>query len=293
MAYRVGFIGLGQMGMPLCRRVAAKFPTICWSKGFPTGPKSIDPECKPAASSCEAVDGADFIVTCLPNSDIVKQVYNDVESSLARDSIWIDCTSGNPSISKSLAEYSISKSRHFLDCPVSGGPAGASQGTLTAMIGGDPLIFDQAKPILETFASNNIYIGSSGSGHAVKAINNALLAINTWCVGEGLVALKKLGVSPSKALEGINLSSGRSFVTLQRYPDYVVPRTFDFGFSLDLIKKDLNTACLVLKEAGVPAHMIGKQLDLVTEAIGHVGPNADHLEMIKLLELWSQCKIEE
>lgn len=290
MAYKIGFIGLGQMGLPLCRRIAAKFPSTCWSKDMP---QSIDFECKVTANSRETVDGADFIVTCLPNSDIVKQVYNDVENLLARDSVWIDCTSGNPSISRSLAEDSISKARHFLDCPVSGGPSGASRGTLTTMIGGDQQIFDRSKPILETFASNNVYIGPSGSGHAVKAINNALLAINIWCVGEGLMALKKLEVSPSKALEGINLSSGRSLVTMQRYPDYVIPRTFDFGFSLDLIKKDLNTACMVLKETGVAGHMMGKQLDLVKVAIEHVGPNADHLEMIKLLETWSQCKIED
>ena len=78
-------------------------------------------------------------VTCLPNSDVVKQVYDDVESSLVKDSlqsVWIDCTSGNPSITKSLAEHSVSKSRHFLDCALLGGPLGASQGTLTAMIGG-------------------------------------------------------------------------------------------------------------------------------------------------------------
>lgn len=278
------------MGLPLCRRIAAKFPSSCWSKSLP---KPIDFECRVAASSREAVDGADFIVTCLPNSDIVKEVYDDVENSLAQGSVWIDCTSGNPSVSKSLAEHSISKSRHFLDCPVSGGPSGAVQGTLTTMIGGDQEIFERSKPVLETFASNNIYIGPSGTGHAVKAINNALLAINIWCVGEGLAALKKLGVSPSKALEGINLSSGRSLVTMQRYPNHVIPRTFDFGFSLDLIKKDLNMACLVLKKTGVAAHMMGKQLELVKAAIEHVGPNADHLEMIKLLETWAQCKIED
>lgn len=290
MAYKIGFIGLGKMGLPLCRRIAAKFPSACWSRELP---KSIDFECRVAATSREAVSGTDFIVTCLPNSDIVKQVYNNVEDCLAKDSVWIDCTSGNPSITKSLAEDSTSKSRHFLDCPVSGGPSGASQGTLTTMIGGDRQIFERSKPILETFASNNVYIGPSGTGHAVKAINNALLAINIWCVGEGLTALKKLGLSPSKALEGINLSSGRSLVTMQRYPNHVIPRTFDFGFSLDLIKKDLNTACLVLKETGVAANMMSKQLELVKEAIEHVGPNADHLEMIKLLETWAQCKIED
>ena len=290
MAYKIGFIGLGQLGLPLCRRIAAKFPTTCWSKDFP---KPLDFECKIAADSYEAIDGANFVVTCLPNSDIVKQVYNDIENSLAKNSVWIDCTSGNPSISKSLAEHSISKSRHFLDCALSGGPLGASRGTLTAMIGGNQQIFDQSKPILETFAHNTVYIGPSGTGHAVKAINNALLAINIWCVGEGLIALKKLGVPPSKALETINLSSGRSWVTMQRYPDHVIPRTFDYGFSLDLLKKDLGTACLMLKETGVAGPMMEKQLDLVSEAIGQVGPSADHLEMVKLLETWSECKIED
>ena len=290
MAYKVAFIGLGQMGLPLCRQIAANFPTSCWSVDFP---RPLDFSCKIATNSKKAVDGANFIVTCLPTSDVVKQVYNDVESSLVKDSVWIDCTSGNPPITKFLAEHSISKSRHFLDCALSGGPLGASRGTLTAMIGGNRQIFDRSKLILETFASNAIYIGLSGSGHAVKAINNALLAINIWCVGEGLVALKKLGVSPSKALESINLSSGRSWVTMQRYPDHVVPRTFDYGFSLELLKKDLSTACLVLKENGVPAHMMGKQFDLMCEALEHLGSSADHLEMVKLLENWSGCEIED
>ena len=277
------------MGLPLCRRIAAKFPTSCWSLDFS---KPLDFECKIAADSYEAVDGANFVVTCLPNSDIVKQVYYDIESSLAKDSVWIDCTSGNPSISKSLAEHSISKSRHFLDCALSGGPLGASRGTLTAMIGGSLKILVQSKPILETFVRNTMYIGPPGTGHAVKAINNALLAINIWCVGEGLLALKKLGVSPSRALKTINLSSGRSWVTMQRYPDHVIPRTFDYGFSLDLLKKDLGTACLMLKENGVAGPMMEKQLDLVREAIRQVGTSADHLEMIKLLETWSECTIE-
>ena len=103
------------------------------------------------------------------------------------------------------------------------------------------------------------------------------------------MALKKLGVSPSKALETINLTSGRSWVTMQRYPDHVIPRTFDFGFSLELLKKNLATAFLVLEENGVPTHMMGKQLDLMCKAIEQVGPSADHLEMIKLLENWSEC----
>lgn len=290
MAYKVGFIGLGQMGLPLCRRIAVKFPCSCWSLDLP---RPIDFECKSVTSSRDAVDGANFIVTCLPNSSVVKQVHDDVEGILAKDSIWIDCTSGNPSISKSLAEQSTSDSRHFLDCALSGGPLGASRGTLTAMVGGDRQIFDQSKPILQTFSKNIVYIGSSGTGHAVKAINNALLAINIWCVGEGLLALKKLGVSPSKALETINSSSGRSWVTLQRYPDHVIPRTFDYGFSLDLLQKDLLTACLILKEAGVTAPMMQKQLDLVKKAVEQVGANSDHLELIKLLEIWSQCKIED
>lgn len=290
MAYKIGFIGLGQLGMPLCRRIAAKFPSSCWSIDFP---KPIDFECRITASAREAVEGVDFIVTCLPNSDIVKEVYHNVEGTLVKDSVWIDCTSGNPSVTKLLAEHSISKSRHFIDCAVSGGPLSASRGTLAAMIGGDRQIFDQSKPILETFARNTVYIGPSGTGHAVKAINNALLAINIWCAGEGLLALKKLGVSPSKVLEAINLSSGKSWVTLQRYPDHVIPRTFDYGFSLDLLRKDLDTACLVLKENGIVAPMMGKQSDLVKEAIEKVGPNADHLELIKLLENWSGCEIKD
>ena len=287
---KVGFIGLGQMGLPLYRRVAAKFPSSCWALH---PPRTSDHDFKMATGASEAVREANVIVTCLPNSDVVRQIYNDIQHALIKDSVWIDCTSGDPSISKSLSEHSVSNSRHFLDCAVSGGPLGAQKGHLTTMVGGDVQAFDQSKVILETFARKIVYIGPSGTGHAVKAINNALLAIGIWSAAEGLLALKKLGVSPSQALEAINSSSGRSWATMQRYPDHVIPRTFDYGFSLDLLKKDLATACRVLKEADVPARMMGEQLSLVEQAIEYTGPTADHLEMIKLLEKWSQACIEE
>jgi len=288
--FKVGFIGLGQMGLPLYRRVAAKFPSCCWALH---PPRTNDRDVQIASGAVEAVKQANIIVTCLPNSEVVRQVYNDVEHSLIKDSVWIDCTSGDPSISKSLSEHSASNSRHFLDCSVSGGPLGAQKGHLTTMVGGDKQAFDQSKVILETFACKIVYIGPSGSGHSVKAINNALLAINIWTAAEGLLALKKLGVSPSRALDAINSSSGRSWATMQRYPDHIIPRTFDYGFSLDLLRKDLATACRVLKEASVPDKMMGEQLKLVEQAIQHVGPSADHLEMIKLLESWSQGCVEE
>jgi len=288
---KVGFIGLGQMGLPLYRRVAAKFPSSsCWALH---PPRTLDHDFKMATGASEAVREANVIVTCLPNSEIVQQVYNDVQHTLTKESVWIDCTSGDPSVSRSLSEHSALNSRHFLDCAVSGGPLGAQRGHLTAMVGGDVQAFDRSKVILETFARKIVYIGPSGTGHAVKAINNALLAIGIWSAAEGLLALKKLGVSPSRALEAINSSSGRSWATMQRFPDHIVPRTFDYGFSLDLLKKDLATACCVLKEMDVPDKMIGKQLNLVEQAIDHVGPTADHLEIIKLLEKWSQACIEE
>ena len=117
-------------------------------------------------------------------------------------------------IAAQLQEYQVD----YLDCAVSGGPAGARSGSLTAMIGGNEEAFHAVKAVIQTFAKNLVYLGPVGSGHAVKAVNNTLLAANILSVAEAMITLKSFDVPLEKALSAINTSSGRSWVSQQRFP---------------------------------------------------------------------------
>ena len=137
----------------------------------------------------------------------------------------------------------------FLDCAVSGGPGGARKGTLASFVGGnDDATVKQMVPIIETFSQHIVHLGPVGAGHAVKAINNAMNVSNLLCATEGLLALRKLGIDPTRACAVINKSSGRSLMSEVRVPQDVLSGWFNYGFKLGLMQKDVNIAVDLLDE---------------------------------------------
>src|SRR5262249_7741811 len=151
---------------------------------------------------------ADVVVTCLSTSADVEQVLDDgVMEAIRHGSTLLDCTSGDPATSRRLAARLAAWSVAFIDAPVSGGVKGAEEGTLTVMCGGDADAIDRVKTVIQSFGKKIVHCGPVGAGDAVKAMNQALLALTIWGTGEALVALAKSGVSPQVALEVINSSS--------------------------------------------------------------------------------------
>jgi 3-hydroxyisobutyrate dehydrogenase len=138
--------------------------------------------------------------------------------------------------------------------------------------------------MLETFAAKVVHVGGVGTGDALKAINNALLAVSIEAAGEGLAALVKLGVPAAKALEVINASSGRSNVTENLVPERVVSRKWPRTFRLALLDKDVGIALDVLRQTGVPHEAIGMAKQAYAEARKRLGEEADHVELVKLIE---------
>src|SRR5690606_14360457 len=136
--------------------------------------------------------------------------------------VLVDCTSGDPASSRRLAERLAARGIGFLDAPVSGGTNGAEAGTLTIMVGGDGEALERARPVLETFGSRIEHIGPVGSGHALKAVNNGLLAVHIRAFAEGFAALVKAGVPAGKAVEVLNASSGSSFLSQSLVPERVL-----------------------------------------------------------------------
>src|SRR5262249_1899671 len=156
------------------------------------------------------------------------------------------CTSGDPATSRRIAATLAEKEVGFLDAPVSGGVKGAESGTLTVMIGGDAATLEKVRPVLEGFGKKLVHCGDVGAGDAVKAVNQALLAIHILSAGEGLVALSRLGVKPEVALDVINSSSGRSNSSMNLFPERVLGRKFPRTFRLALMDKDIDIAAVMM-----------------------------------------------
>ena len=291
------FIGLGQMGRELCRRIGnAGFPTLAYDVN-PEAAKYAEDQFENVTQSdlLNALKNSSVVFTCLPNSNLVREIVDKMlhqEGILDNVQYWIDTTSGYPGESQRIASDLKSQGVVFFDCAVSGGPAGAIAGTLTAMVGGDQDSFTEVENIISSFAKNIVHLGPSGAGHAVKAVNNTLLAANICSVSEGLIALKKYGIPLDVALKAINTSSGRSWVSQQRMPEHVLTRGFDYGFSLGLLCKDVDTCMGMLQENSLPAPSLRSTRGLIQIAKNILGDESDHLEIAKIIEDWSGETIE-
>jgi 3-hydroxyisobutyrate dehydrogenase len=284
---RVAYIGLGDIGRPIAAHLAPRFDVVAWSR---TADKiaafTAESGARGAASAREAAAGSRVLVTCLPTSAEVESVLFDSGAAevLEHAGLVIDCTSGDPAASRRIAGRLLEREIGFVDAPVSGGVAGASSGTLTAMVGGTDSDVQRARPVLEAFATTIVHCGGVGAGHAVKAANQALLAIHIWSTGEVLAALTKGGVDPTLALEVINASSGRSNASQNLIPQRVLTRAFPRSFRLALLDKDVQIALRLVRESGMDAPFTELAARLFAEARAELGEEADHVEAIRLIE---------
>jgi 3-hydroxyisobutyrate dehydrogenase len=295
---KVAFIGLGSIGRPMAKRIAAaKFPLTVWNRTVgraATFAREIG--ATHATTSADAARDADVVVTCLSTSHDVDEVLQagleaSLEASLRSGATLLDCTSGDPATSRRIAGRLAGKGVGYVDAPVSGGVRGAEEGTLTVMCGGDAKDLDRVRPVLEAFGKKIVHCGPVGAGDAVKAMNQALLALTIWGTGEALVALSKSGVSAAVALDVINASSGRSNASMNLFPERVLTRAFPRTFRLALLDKDARIAAQIARDERVPAPLTQLAADLCTLAHKQLGEDADHVEAVKVLEQWAGTEI--
>jgi len=285
---RVGFLGLGAIGAPMAAHLAKRGSLTVWNRtgGRATRFAALH-GARAAATPREAASGAEVVITCLPTSREVEALLDGpdgLEAGLQRGALLIDCTSGDPGASRRIAQRLAERGVAFADAPVSGGVSGAEAGTLTVMVGGDEGTFTRARPVLSAFGKRIEHLGPVGTGHAMKAVNNALLAVNLIAVGEALAALVKAGVSARTAVEVLNASSGRSFVSEALVPERVLTGRWPRTFRLALLDKDVGIARTFLHEAGVEGPMLELAGQLLSQARAELGEAADHVEAIRLIE---------
>ena len=282
------FLGLGAIGRPMAARLARGGPLTVWNRTAErAGEFAREHGAVHARTPREAAAGADVVITCLPTSREVEALLDGPDGLLAglgRGALLLDCTSGDPTSSRRIAARLAERGVAFADAPVSGGTNGAEAGTLTIMVGGDEATFERARPILALMGSRIAHLGPVGAGHAVKAVNNALLAVNILAVGEGLAALVKAGVPARAALDVLNVSSGRSFVSETLVPERVLTGAWPRTFRLALLQKDVGIATALLDETGVEGPVLDLAGELFTRARTALGESADYLEAIRLIE---------
>jgi 3-hydroxyisobutyrate dehydrogenase len=292
----VAFLGLGAIGAPMARHLAADpFSLTVWNRTRAKADElAAAVKAKAAATPADAARGAAVVITCLPTSREVAALLDGPDGLLAgmqRGSTLVDCTSGDPATSQEIARRLAERGIAFLDAPVSGGVNGAVAGTLTVMCGGDAATFEAVRPVLGAFGKKIVLCGPVGAGHAVKAINQVMLAVHIWSLSEGLAALAKLGVRADVALDIINASSGRSNSSQNLFPERVLTRAFPRTFRLALLEKDVGIAAGVAREQKVPAPLTQLTAELFRVARHELGEEADHVEAARLIERWADTQI--
>ena len=286
----VAFIGLGAMGYRMAAHLPKQFENVLvWNRNFDKA-KQHATEYGTQAVALEQAVQADIIFSCLPTSADVDAILDQVH--IKSGAIWVDCTSGVPEAARLQAEKLKLRNVAFLDSPVSGQTVGAENATLTFMVGGDKEAFQSALLAMQTLGTLIKHVGDSGSGFAVKAVNNMLLAVHLCAAAEGFTTLKAHGVNLNEALECINASSGKSGVTENVLPQRVFNRSFPLTFALPLLAKDTGIAVDLVRDAKLSAPVIGLTQSLIQAANDSLDVDSDFSAAVKMYESWSKITLE-
>ena len=278
---RVGFVGIGNMGSPMAKRVAgAGFPLTAFDVDVARVERlAAEARIAGAATGAALAAASDVVVTMLPTGAVVRDALlgaGGIARSLARGAIVVDMSSSDPSgtreLGRGLAELGVA----LVDAPVSGGVRGAEAGTLAIMIGGeDEAAIARVRPVLETMGARLFRTGPLGSGHAMKALNNYVAAAAFTASSEALLVGKRFGLAPAVMVEVLNASSGRNFHTDVVLPDHVVAGKFAAGFAIGLMAKDVGIAAALAREIGVESPLCQLTSELWNGARDSLGGTAD------------------
>ncbi len=286
----IGFIGVGTMGSRMAVRLLnAGHELVVFDVREDAVAKMVENGASASVSPRHVAELTEIIVLMLPDSKSVEQaVLSDtgVLGGVKRDAVLIDMSSSSPVSTARLCTVLRQKEAHLVDAPVSGQPVGAQNGTLTIMVGGDKDVYERVNPILSVLGNRIYYIGKTGTGHALKAINNLLSATSLWASCEGLLLAQKAGVPIETALEVINCSSGKSWSTENKFPNFIINGKYNMGFTLALTHKDIKTAIDLGAELGVPMIIGNAVQEIYSVAKNMLGDKEDQTKIFKLLELW-------
>ena len=291
----IGFIGLGKMGRPMALRlVEAGFKL----RVFDVSQKAVSdfvgacPAAVATASPKAAAQGADALITMLPDGKIVRQALIEgrdaARESLQAGALVLDMSSSNPVDTQKLAHDIAGLGAALLDAPVSGGVKRAVDGSLAIMVGGAAADLERARPALAAMGKTITLCGAVGAGHAMKALNNYLSASGLVAMCEALLVGEAFGLDPSTMIDVINNSTGRNNATEVKGKQFVISRSFGSGFYTSLMAKDLRTANDVARHLKINVPMLRDAVAYWNSADGKLGAGADHTEIFRYAEMLAE-----
>lgn len=270
----VAVIGLGNMGQGMCATLLrAGFEVWGTDIGATQRQAAADLGVNVVNSIAQLCAVSQLFILSLPKAEHVEAVIAGEGGILAHaqaNTLVMDTSTSKPEVTQSLAIQMQQQGHTLLDTPVSGGPAGAHAGTMVMLVGGDEGALPRANPILQALSSQWVHLGASGSGHGAKLINNLLCAAHLITTAEAVALGQKAGLDAAKLLAGINAGSGRSGVSEVNFPKWVLSDSFDSGFTMGLMRKDLGLATEYIEANGM-------QLDLAQQVLQRWQASAEQL----------------
>ncbi len=294
--FKIGYIGLGLMGKPICRNLMkAGYPLVVLNRSKAAMEELVTDGALAASTPAEVASLVDVIFTNLPDSPDVEKVVLGAEGILAGSHpglIYVDNSTIKPATARLLAEKLAERGIGALDAPVSGGEIGAINGTLTIMVGGSEETLKAVRPVLEAMGKTITHIGGPGSGQIAKAANQIMVSAQMIAMGELLVFAQKAGADPRKVVEAIKGGSAQCW-TLDVKPPRLFSGNRTPGFKARMQAKDLNIVLDTAREYAIPlpATALGSQLfnAMVSGGMGDL----DNSAVITILEQLSGITLEE
>lgn len=292
MSERVGFIGVGKMGTPMVRRLLAQGYEISLHDVAEAALALFrqHPGVTVCGSPREVAAGVSAVLLSLPSPQVLYDVAlgpNGVAAA-GPGRVVIDLSTSGVKASRAVAAELKAKGIRFLDSPVSGGVPGAEKGTLSVMVAGERELHDTYKPLLTTVGKNVFYVGPEpGQGQAMKLVNNVLSAASMAASVEAVSVATKAGIDPALAIEIINVSSGRSSSTLDKFPRSILTGTFDYGFATHLMFKDVRFFEEMAADLNVPTVVCAAVVNAWRIAMAEgLGPK-DFTAIARIAEKWA------
>lgn len=287
MAERIGFVGVGKMGLPMSHRLLdAGYSLVIYDLDEAPLVELAERGAERAGSAAEVGDTVEIVFVSLPTPDIVEKVILGEGGIAAGGKVRtiVDLSTTGPKTAVKIGEALGRQGKTLVDLPVSGGVAGAKAGTLAVMVSGDPVAREPLLPMLKVIGKLFIVGDRPGLGQTMKLVNNLLSGTAMAISSEAIVMGVKAGLDASVMCDVINAGSGRNTATQDKFPRCIIPRSFDYGFASGLMSKDIALFMSEAEAMGLTLGTAGAVRDLWQRVVSELGGQSDFTEIVKVLE---------
>jgi 3-hydroxyisobutyrate dehydrogenase len=274
----IGFVGLGNMGKPIFDNLNKEFSNVfCFDKD--TSKLKIN---KFSSSLNEIFEKCKIIIFCIESNEQIIDIIK--ENAIKKNTIIIDLTSSLPELTKQISSYLKIFESHYIDAGMSGGALGASNGTLTLMLGGSKTICKKIDFILKTFAKNIFYLGKSGNGHLMKLLHNSVCHSIFLINCEILNIAKSYGITDTDVIDVFNKSNARSYISENRFPNNILNGKFNGKSTIKNLKKDLKMMNSILKNSKSKK----KYTELSNEILSKIDDKLNMEDFTNIYKMWDK-----